>query len=66
MKIERSDLSNGVTLYHGDALVVLESLEDESADALITDPPYSSGGMMRGDRMSAPSKKYSSCWRRNA
>lgn len=29
-----------------------------TVDALITDPPYSSGGMVRGDRMQAPAAKY--------
>lgn len=38
------------TLYRGDALAVLRELPDASVDALITDPPYSSGGMVRGDR----------------
>lgn len=37
------------TLYHGDCMDVLQHLE-EQVDALITDPPYSSGGMVRGDR----------------
>ncbi len=39
-----------VELRHGDALVLLRELEDESVDLLLTDPPYSSGGMFRGDR----------------
>ena len=38
----------GVTIYHGDVLDVIDQVD--SFDALITDPPYSSGGMMRGDR----------------
>jgi site-specific DNA-methyltransferase (adenine-specific) len=37
------------TLYQGDCLEILPSLTDP-IDALITDPPYSSGGMVRGDR----------------
>jgi site-specific DNA-methyltransferase (adenine-specific) len=47
-------------LYGGDALAVLASLPDASVDAVITDPPYSSGGMVRGDR-AAPAEhgKYS-------
>lgn len=44
------------TLYLGDCLEVLPLLG--SVDAVITDPPYSSGGAMRGDRMQAPSTKY--------
>lgn len=38
------------TLHLGDALAVLATLEDGVADAIITDPPYSSGGMVRADR----------------
>lgn len=47
-----------VTLYHGDALAVLRDLPDGSVDALITDPPYSSGGMVRGDRTASTGAKY--------
>ncbi len=47
-----------VTLYHGDALDVLASLPDASVDAVITDPPYSSGGMVRGDRVQGVHAKY--------
>jgi site-specific DNA-methyltransferase (adenine-specific) len=39
-----------ITLYQGDALAVLKALPSGSVDALITDPPYSSGGMVRSDR----------------
>ena len=42
----------------GDALRVLMELPDASVDALITDPPYSSGGMMRGDRVQDVHTKY--------
>lgn len=35
---------------HGDALALLRELEAGSVDAVITDPPYSSGGMFRADR----------------
>ena len=47
-----------VTLYHGEALSVLASLPDASADVLLTDPPYSSGGMFRSDRAADPADKY--------
>lgn len=33
-------------------------MEDESVDAVITDPPYSSGGALRSDRMRSTSAKY--------
>lgn len=45
-------------LVHGEALTWLESLPDDSVDAVITDPPYSSGGAFRGDRTAKPSLKY--------
>lgn len=45
------------TIYHGDAIELLRQIAGP-VDALITDPPYSSGGMLRGDRMQTPSQKY--------
>lgn len=38
------------TLHLGDALAVLATLDDGVADAILTDPPYSSGGMVLADR----------------
>ena len=46
------------TLYLGDCMSILPTIE--KVDAVITDPPYSSGGMMRGDRMASTSSKYQS------
>ncbi len=46
-------------LHNIDALKYLETLESGSVDAVVTDPPYSSGGMMRGDRASTTNEKYS-------
>lgn len=45
-------------LWRGDALAVLAQLDTASVDALITDPPYSSGGMVRGDRAQGTGAKY--------
>lgn len=45
-------------LFQGDALAGLERLKADSVDALITDPPYSSGGMYRGDRVQDTGAKY--------
>jgi site-specific DNA-methyltransferase (adenine-specific) len=45
-------------LYQGDCLKVLPTLADESVDAVITDPPYSSGGLSSSARSAMPSKKY--------
>lgn len=47
-----------VTLYHGEALSVLETLPTASVAAFVADPPYSSGGLMRNDRQADPSAKY--------
>lgn len=45
-----------ITIYHGDALSVIP--EVEPFDALVTDPPYSSGGLHRSDRMAGVVTKY--------
>lgn len=45
-----------VTLWHGDALDVLPSLS--GIGAVVTDPPYSSGGAFRGDRTASTVTKY--------
>jgi len=45
-------------IRQGEALALLQSLPDASVDALVTDPPYSSGGQFRGDRMQETSAKY--------
>lgn len=50
--------SEAATLLQGDALTLLGQLPDESVDAVITDPPYSSGGFTRGDRTSGTAEKY--------
>lgn len=44
------------TLYLGDCLHVLAEIEQ--VHGVITDPPYSSGGMVRGDRMQSTKAKY--------
>lgn len=38
------------TVYLGEACQVLRQLPTAGVDVVITDPPYSSGGIMRGDR----------------
>lgn len=45
-------------LIHGDALTVLPTLPAGSFDALITDPPYASGGTHASSRQQAPQAKY--------
>lgn len=50
---------DGVTLYQGDVLAILRTLPTASVDAVIADPPYSSGGAFRGDRALQPTdRKY--------
>lgn len=46
------------TLYLGDCREILPTLG--KVDAVVTDPPYSSGGNFRGDRMQTTSAKYQS------
>lgn len=48
------------TILRGDALPLLRTLPDACVDAVITDPPYSSGGMFRGDRNLSTREKYQS------
>lgn len=47
-----------VTLYHGEACATLADLPTGCADVLLTDPPYSSGGMFRSDRSRPVDEKY--------
>lgn len=47
-----------LTLYQGDALAVLQSFPPHCVDAVITDPPYSSGGLMLSARQADPAVKY--------
>jgi site-specific DNA-methyltransferase (adenine-specific) len=45
-------------VMRGDSLRVLSELPDETVDAVITDPPYSSGGAFRADRQGSAKGKY--------
>jgi site-specific DNA-methyltransferase (adenine-specific) len=46
------------SMIRGESLAVLRELPDAYVDAVVTDPPYSSGGMTRGDRMALTGAKY--------
>ena len=48
----------GVRLWCGEALELLRALPAAEFDALVTDPPYSSGGFTRGDRAAPAKRKY--------
>lgn len=45
-------------LLCGEALKALAGLPADLVDAIVTDPPYSSGGQFRGDRTGDPVAKY--------
>jgi site-specific DNA-methyltransferase (adenine-specific) len=47
-----------VKIYKGEACDVLRHFQTGIADVLLTDPPYSSGGMYRGDRTGSIVRKY--------
>lgn len=40
----------GISIFHGDALQVLAELPDRAFDALLTDPPYCSGGYLEAQK----------------
>ncbi|MDO4566102.1 MAG: DNA methyltransferase [Oscillospiraceae bacterium] len=47
-------------IIHGDALRIIPTLQAASFDALITDPPYASGGRTQSERNKSTQLKYSS------
>lgn len=54
--------TDGISLYQGDALRVLTTLPEASVDAVLTDPPYSSGGVTLGGTTGRPGTKISVQW----
>ena len=47
-------------IIHGDSLKLLSSFEPGSFNAVITDPPYASGGRTQAEKNKATTQKYSS------
>lgn len=47
-----------MTIYQGDCLECMKNMKDGSVDMVLTDPPYSSGGMYRSDRAKSTGEKY--------
>jgi|GEM_PF-6076234 len=45
-------------LYQGDCLEIMREIPDDSIDMVLTDPPYSSGGLFAGDRKASGRVKY--------
>jgi site-specific DNA-methyltransferase (adenine-specific) len=56
--MDRIERIGNATLYMGDSLEMLQLLAAASVDAVVTDPPYSSGGAFRGDRAAGTGSKY--------
>lgn len=50
--------NGAVRVILGESLWVLPELPEGSVDAVVTDPPYSSGGQFRGDRTQSTVAKY--------
>ena len=50
-------IANGV-LYQGDCLQVMQGMDSGIIDGIITDPPYSSGGLHASARQRPPEQKY--------
>ncbi len=46
------------TLINGESLAVLRTLPDASVNTVLTDPPYSSGGVTMAARQADPAQKY--------
>lgn len=47
-------------ILHGDAMQILSHFEPDTFDALITDPPYASGGRTQNEKNKMTAQKYSS------
>lgn len=47
-----------IQLYQGDCLELMQNIPDNSVDMILTDPPYSSGGLFAGDRKASTKTKY--------
>lgn len=47
-------------IIHGDALKIIKEFEPGTFDAVITDPPYASGGRTQAEKVKSPVQKYSS------
>lgn len=58
--MEKAEAMTTWRVLQGDCLDVLRTLPTAGVDAGITDPPFSSGGMVRGDRMVTTRAKYQS------
>ena len=51
---------DGWTILHGDTLQIIRAFKPQVFDALITDPPYASGGWKLSEKNRTTNQKYSS------
>lgn len=51
-------MTNTYTMLHGDCMSLMPTMPEASYDAVITDPPYASGGMVTSARQEDPRIKY--------
>ncbi len=58
MAVEMYWRDEKVEVWKGDSLELVRGLADRRFDAVVTDPPYSSGGMFRSDRAQKTGSKY--------
>ena len=65
MPIEHSG-GDGWTILHGDAPRIIRSFRPGVFDAVITDPPYASGGWKPSEKNRTTNQKYSSMSKENA
>ena len=65
MPIEHSG-GDGWTILHGDAPRIIRSFRPGVFDAVITDPPYASGGWKPSEKNRTTNQKYSSMEKENA
>lgn len=50
------------SIYHGDCLEILKSLQDNSIDAIVSDPPFAFAGGISTGRSSAADTQFFSFW----
>ena len=65
LPIEHSG-GDGWTILHGDTLQIIRAFKPQVFDALITDPPYASGGWKPSEKNRTTTQKYSSMDKENA
>ncbi len=51
-------------ILHGDTLKLVKAFQPGTFDAVITDPPYASGGTKQNERNRTTNQKYSRCHRK--